>query len=161
MYCPKCAHPNSDDTKFCRACGENLTAIAQVMSKHLPVTLVSKLDAHIERKENRLRRDGIMTGLTGIFLLLSGIGQVAAHTGSWLSTVLMFVGALVLLLMSGWDLLAYQRSKSRQAGNVQLPRTAETGKLEAGNVRQIPLSSIAEQTTRHLDSVVGGSGNLN
>jgi hypothetical protein len=160
MYCPKCAHPNSDDTKFCRACGENLTVVAQAMSKRLPVMLASKLDAHIERKENRIRRDAVMTGLSGIFLLLSGIWHVAAQTGGWLSAVFMFTGALILLLASGWDWLAYQRSKSRQALNAQMPQSVETGKLEAGSARQLPPSSVTEQTTRHLGSAVSGSGNL-
>jgi uncharacterized membrane protein YvbJ len=57
MYCPKCAEPNADDTKFCRACGENLTVVAQAMSKHLPVVLVSKLDEYLGRKDERIRRD--------------------------------------------------------------------------------------------------------
>jgi hypothetical protein len=160
MYCPKCAQPNGDEAKFCRACGENLTAFAQAMSKHLPVMLASKLDEHIERKDNRLRRDGVMTGLSGIFLLLSGVWSMASNPAAWLPAVLMFVGALILLLASGWDMLAYWRSKSRNTKDARLPPPVETGKLEASSPPQIPQASVAEQTTRQLDRVAGRSGEL-
>ena len=159
MYCPKCGEPNGEGVKFCRACGENLTVIAQAMSKHLPVILVSKLDEHIEQKDNRIRRDGVMTGLSGIFLLLSGIWQVVAG-GAWLPAVLMFVGALILLLASGWDMLAYQRSRSRKTKNAQLSPPVETGKLEVSSPQQIPPASVTEQTTRRLERVSHGSGEL-
>ncbi|HKC65928.1 MAG TPA: zinc ribbon domain-containing protein [Pyrinomonadaceae bacterium] len=159
MYCPKCAQANSDDAKFCRTCGENLTVIAQAMSKHLPVMIASKLDEHIARKENRLRRDGLMTGLSGILLLFSGIWQVAAHTGAWVSALFMFVGAFILLLASGWDLLAYKRFKSRNAGNTKLP-AAETGELEASSLPRIPAASVTEQTTRRLERAASRSGDL-
>ncbi|HEY3039099.1 MAG TPA: zinc ribbon domain-containing protein [Pyrinomonadaceae bacterium] len=155
MYCPKCAQPNADDAKFCRACGENLTVVAQAMAKHLPLTLVSKLDEHIEKKHNRLRRDSILTGLSGVFLLLSGIWMIVGHQGSGISAVFMFVGALLLFLASAWDMLAYQRTKSRQSIDAKSSPPIETGKLEASGPRQIPAASVTEQTTRHLDPSAG------
>lgn len=73
MYCPKCGESNSDETRFCRSCGENLKVISQVMTRRLPVALASKLDAYIERKNERLRRDGIGSAVIGIcFALLGG-----------------------------------------------------------------------------------------
>src|SRR5258707_10937639 len=102
MYCPKCAAPNSDQVKFCRQCGENLSIVAQAMSKHLPVRLVSKLDNYLERKHERLRRDSILTGLSGLFLLLSGTWQ-GMHAGGW-PTVFMLLGALIFFLVSAWDM---------------------------------------------------------
>ena len=56
MYCPKCGIQN-DETKFCRGCGENLKVISQAMSKRLPVILASKMDAYLERKNERFRRN--------------------------------------------------------------------------------------------------------
>src|SRR5712664_1613461 len=106
MYCPKCAEPNSEEVRFCRACGENLTVIAQAMSKHMPMMLISRLDEYLARKNERLRRDGIMTGLSGLFLLISGIWQVASNAGASLPAVFMFAGALIMFMMSLWDILA-------------------------------------------------------
>ena len=149
MYCPRCANPNNDDVKFCRVCGENLTVVAQAMSRHLPVTLVSKLDNYLERKHERLRRDGILTGLSGLFLLLSGIWQWT-HAAGW-PTVFMLLAALIFFLVSSWDLLAYTRSRTRQTQDKGLLRPAQTAELSPGTDRQISAISVTEETTRLLD----------
>src|SRR5215212_5694830 len=46
MYCPRCATQNSDETKFCRACGANLSLVPQAMTGRLP-------DARHTRRRNR------------------------------------------------------------------------------------------------------------
>jgi len=148
MYCPKCAAPNSDDVKFCRVCGENLTVVAQAMSKHLPVTLVSKLDNYLERKHERLRRDSILTGLSGLFLLLSGIWQ-GMHAGGW-PIVFMLLGALIFFLVSAWDMLAYKRSQLRRPQEPE--RFLVKADEAATNQPQIRAASVTEETTRLLDT---------
>ena len=144
MYCPSCAANNSNDVKFCRQCGANLTVVVQAMSGHLPLKMVSALDSYLERKHERLRRDSILTGLSGLFLLLSGIWQ-ATHAGGW-PAVFMFVGAFVFFLISAWDMLAFKRSQ---------PRAHTTRSLEAHSRELTPIkssiqASVTEQTTRHL-----------
>jgi hypothetical protein len=148
MFCPKCAAPNSDDVKFCRVCGENLTVVAQAMAKHFPLTLVSKLDSYLERKHERLRRDSVVAGLSGLFLLLSGIWQ-GIHAGGW-PTVFMLVGALVLFVISTWDLLVYKRSQIRRAQGTGQLQSAKSDQLPANTQRDLP-TSVTEQTTRLLD----------
>ncbi len=66
MFCPKCGESNGDETKFCRACGENLKVVAQAMTGRMPVALATKLDAYIERKNERLRRDGLGSFFLGL-----------------------------------------------------------------------------------------------
>lgn len=148
MYCPHCAAPNNSEVRFCRACGENLTVIAQAMSQHLPVRLVSKLDGYLDRKHERLRRDSCLTGLSALFLLLSGIWQWT-HAGGW-PTAFMLSGALILFLVSAWDLLAYKRSQTRRTQSKELPSRAQTSELPATTKRNIALS-VTDQTTRLLD----------
>jgi hypothetical protein len=36
MYCPKCATQNTDETKFCRSCGSNLSLVPQALTGRLP-----------------------------------------------------------------------------------------------------------------------------
>ena len=36
MFCPKCATANSDQGKFCRACGTNLETVALALAGQLP-----------------------------------------------------------------------------------------------------------------------------
>jgi zinc-ribbon domain len=36
MYCPKCGTQNSDDTRFCRNCGGNISLVLQAMSGEFP-----------------------------------------------------------------------------------------------------------------------------
>jgi len=115
--------------------------------------LISKLDQYVARKNERLRRDSLMTGLTGVFLLISGIWQISSNAGASLSAVFMFVGALIMFMMSLWDLLAYRRSFSQKDQNARLPSVRATGELEAHSSEQSLLpTSVTEQTTRHLDS---------
>ena len=149
MYCPHCAAPNNNDVRFCRACGENLTVVAQAMSQHLPVRLVSKLDGYLERKHERLRRDSYLTGLSALFLLLSGIWQWT-HAGGW-PTAFMLSGALILFLVSAWDLLAYKRSQTRRAQNKELPSRTQPVELPETTVRNLAATSVTDQTTRLLD----------
>jgi zinc-ribbon domain len=36
MYCPQCATQNTDNAKFCRACGTDLAAVALVLTNKFP-----------------------------------------------------------------------------------------------------------------------------
>ena len=157
MYCPQCAAPNSDDVRFCRVCGENLTVIAQAMSRHLPLMWVSKLDDYLEQKHERLRRDSMLTGLSGLFLLLSGIWQWT-HAGGW-PTAFMLVGALILFLVSTWDLLAYKRSQLRKTQDRGLLPDAKPDGRTGITHQQLPPTSVTEQTTRLLDTADNRSAN--
>jgi hypothetical protein len=37
VYCPQCATKNTDNTKFCRACGTDLEAVALVLTNKFPL----------------------------------------------------------------------------------------------------------------------------
>jgi len=64
MFCPNCGGQNQDDlVVYCRECGENLQVVSQAMKGHLSVALVTRIDAVIEKRNERLRRDAILGAL--------------------------------------------------------------------------------------------------
>lgn len=111
MYCPKCGAANQEDLAYCRECGDNLQILSQAIKKHSPVALISKLDAAIENKNERLRREGLLGALNGAVLLtLAVFTPFDGNPFSFLN-VIMFAVSLYTLVASGWYLLAYHRSQ--------------------------------------------------
>ena len=153
MFCPKCGESNGDETKFCRACGENLKVVAQAMTGRLPVTLASKLDAYIERKNERLRRDGIGSAVFGLcFVLLAGY-ELWKGSPFFGTTGVMLLFALFMLLVSAWDMMAYRRSldpRANSANPLSIKDPAATRELPPGRATPVP-ASVTETTTKHLD----------
>ena len=149
MYCPKCGIQNNDDTKFCRGCGENLKVVAQAMARRLPVILASKMDAYLERKNSRIRRDSIYGAFAGsLFIIIGLYGMIT--TGVFGSNLVFVAFGCVGLLFSLWDHMVYKRSLSLDVRVVRAaPTTEELSQLDAAQIEE-PLSSITESTTQPL-----------
>lgn len=154
MYCPKCGIQNNDETKFCRGCGENLKVISQAMSKRLPVILASKMDAYLERKNSRIRRDSIYSAFSGCIFIFAGLYLMIETPASWARYSVFVAIGCVALLWSLWDHMVYKRSLSLDVRVVRGPPT--TNELPPPDAAQIvePLASIAESTTAHLDAPI-------
>ncbi len=154
MFCPKCGESNGDETKFCRACGENLKVVAQAMTGRLPVALAAKLDAYIERKNERLRRDGVGSAVFGLcFVLLAGY-ELWKGSPFFGTTGVMLLVAFFMLLASAWDIMAYNRSLSprRRANPLSIADPADTYELPPRRTTPAAIhASVTETTTRHLD----------
>ena len=154
MYCPKCGIQNNDETKFCRGCGENLKVVSQAMSRHLPVILASKMDAYLERKNSRIRRDSIYGALSGTIFLICGLYFIIEGKTSWARSLFFVATGCIALLWSLWDHLVYKRSLSLDVRVVRGPPTAdELAQIDAAQIVE-PLASITESTTRHLDATI-------
>lgn len=110
MYCPKCGEQNGEGTRFCRACGENLKVVEQAMLGRLPVALASRLDAYIERRNERLRRDGVGSAVFGVCFTLLGLHEIWKGTGLFGTGGVLLLFALFMFLVSAWDIMAYKRS---------------------------------------------------
>ena len=148
MYCPKCGMQNNDETKFCRGCGENLKVVSQAMSRHLPVILVSRMDAYLERKNERFRRDSILGAVVGLLWLLYGVKTLAAGVGT--AAGFRIIMGFLLLLWSLWQYMVYKRSlfnmeKMRAEATIDGPSEHDAALIVE------PPASITEFTTRHLD----------
>jgi hypothetical protein len=157
MYCPKCGESNGEDTKFCRACGENLKVVAQAMTGRLPVTLASKLDAYIERKNERLRRDGIGSAVFGVCFILLSAYELSKGSPFFGTTGIMLLFAFFMLLVSAWDMMAYKRSLDPRAKSANPLSIKDHGTKELPPQRTAPGAmppSVTESTTRHLKTPV-------
>jgi hypothetical protein len=156
MYCPKCGIQNNDQTKFCRDCGENLKVISQAMSRRLPVILASKMDAYLERKNERLRRDSILSAVNGCLFLFLGVrGLITEGGGSWFGgSWFPIVFGCFMLLWSLWDYMVYKRSLSLDLEKTKTMRVSSTHELESPDSAQGPSipPGITESTTKHLDT---------
>jgi len=156
MYCPKCGIQNNDETKFCRGCGENLKVISQAMTRRLPVILASKVDAYLERKNERLRRDSIIAAAAGSLWLLFGVRSLVAGTGTGAGFPIV-VGCF-MLLWALWEHMVYKHSLSLDVKVGKMRATDATNGLPRPDAAQIvePPASITELTTDHLDATIRG-----
>jgi hypothetical protein len=156
MYCPKCAEPNVEGAKFCRACGEDLSVIAQAMARRFPASVLGKMDAYLERKNERLRRDSIVGAVGGTgFLFISLYHLLVQREGLSLNVGFTFLMALFMYFWGAWDYLVYRRSLSHRDA-AGLPGAADTKELPPPPKGVLglaePPQSVADQTTRHLDA---------
>jgi len=152
MYCPKCGEQNGEGTRFCRACGENLKVVEQAMLGRLPVTLASKLDAYIERRNERLRRDGLGSAVFGVCFLLLAAGELRKGTGLFSTGGVLLLFALFMFLVSAWDIMAYRRSLRPGARPPDSLSIKPDEQLDAPTRRTqlASPSSVTETTTRKL-----------
>lgn len=155
MYCPKCGTQNNGDVKFCRGCGENLKVISQAMSRRLPVILASKMDAYFERKNERFRRDSILSAIIGSLWLLFGIKILITGGGS-LPGFPIIVGC-VMLIWSFWQHLVYERTLFIRSNMENIRAASSSERLQINDVGQIkePPASTSELTTERLDRSAG------
>lgn len=119
------------------------------------MSLLSKMDAYLERKNERLRRDSMLGVCIGsVFLFLCLYHLIAQREGLSLNVALTFVFACFTYLWAAWDYLVYKRSASRSVAELsdksRWEELRKPGHSEAG----LPPASVTDQTTRHLDAVV-------
>ena len=156
MYCPKCASQNSDDGKFCRACGANLSLVPQALTGELP--------ERPTRRHRRGRRDvrgpadlshGIGKAFTGVsFLVIALILCLfRQYWGVW-----MLIPGFAGLGKGVAEIIAARQAQQAIAGPARLavpsaPPAPNTGPLAVENQREImaPPASVTEGTTKLFD----------
>ena len=154
MYCPKCGKENAEAVKYCRSCGENLSAISRAMTRRLPVVLGMKLDAYLERKNELVRRDSIVSGITGVIFLLMGLWGLIQGTSVFSTVGVPLSLAAFMFLASAWNYLAFRRSLS------EAPKTSSEpiGSIsDKDMVRDTPLiagmpPAVTESTTIRIQN---------
>ncbi len=175
LFCPKCGSESTGDIRYCRRCGTNLEVVTKAM-------LVPALADDELARAQRAFRMGLVRGL-GLLVLAAGSGK--ALVGLIIAALAFATGPLSLwavlgLILFGFvpagfgafavrDLLhAYELKKDPRGALSSLPSRqalelagAETRALDASRLEYLePPASVAENTTRSLDSSTDGERNV-
>jgi hypothetical protein len=160
MYCPHCGALQTEETKFCRGCGEDLRLVSQAVTKSLPLIIAHRVDEAIDRgrggwrsyqlfrKEHRKAYAQTLMGLSSLFIviwmLLLGHGSVAFAGG------FLLVMTVSLILTALHDIWQKRRSKGQSYEERELRSSLSTKELSAP--RETPGLSVTESTTRELSA---------
>ena len=158
MYCPKCGAQAADETKYCRACGQSLTLIAQAMMKY---TLANNDDQ--QKLEKAIKNTSLGAG----FLIVSiVIAAVAPPPVNWALCFSTLIAAMIWLSLGVAGILGRAISGSRPTSSVDRVTVKETApilsELPSGGaagelVGLTPPSGVTEVTTRNLEAGAGHS----
>jgi len=158
MYCPHCGVNNSDDTRYCRGCGEDLKLVAQAVTKSLPMVIAQRVDDAIDRgrggwrsyqlfrAENRRSVAQTLMAFSALFVVVwtLGLGHGSVSFAAGFLTVM----TSALFLSGLYEL--WTRSRQRRSGRQTpaLPGPSSTKQLDEP---RIPAeTSVTESTTRKL-----------
>lgn len=111
MYCPKCGTQNVEDINFCRSCGLDLSTIARVMEKHLPFSLLEKIDEQILNPKKSDLYTSITAGAVSIVLLV--VALTFSNYGELREWLYFFILSAAAAVQSVWYFLIYIRSRSK------------------------------------------------
>lgn len=156
MYCPNCATP-INGTRFCRACGANVSQVPQALTGNLPAAPAGR---HAERPPSIDRAAGsLFTGIAFILVSLGAFFFAPAGRLWWFWLLIPAFASLGRGVSEYWKLREQQRrmelmAASRQQQPAMPPRQATPeigapGAIDTSDLAQPP--SITEQTTRHLE----------
>jgi hypothetical protein len=167
MYCPNCATPNADDTKFCRSCGSNLSLVPQALTGQLPEASSHRLSRRESRRERRLRRDfehggpatlanGITKTFTGFGFLLVAFAIFAFMPSGHYWWFWLLIPAFATLGKGVAEIVSARYSTPTLNGAPQTRISPPTPVAEIPQRSEpfYPPSSVTEQTTRQLDRVI-------
>jgi uncharacterized OB-fold protein len=172
MFCPRCGTENLETNKYCRNCREDLQLIVHAMSNRLPVLLFTKIDAALDSKSERFRRDSALWLLASICFFLSAVWgypalgeghyQVMKFSLSVLScgygltiSVLSYMAFRHSLLVGREIFLPGNDSGSASPSRVVNLRQPDTSAVET---LRLPAPNVTEQTTRKLSDSTGEAG---
>ena len=156
MYCPSCATPNAEDTKFCRSCGANLSLVPQALTGQLPDAR-SRRRRHEKRSREVEAPPSIAEGITKLFM---GVGFILVSCGVLFFAPAgriwwfwMLIPAFGLLGKGVAEIVSAKYGPNLTQGPTQkaVHSVAPTGELPQRNEVHLPPPSVTENTTRQLD----------
>jgi hypothetical protein len=162
MFCPRCGAENSEETNFCRGCGEDLSSISRALAKKPPDGIVGTIGQALTQnslfqlewlKDHKRRALGEL--LIGVFSLLAIIWfHFFGHLDPDFIHGVFAAMAGYLIALGVWDLWRMPKTPKSVGGrtSAEIPATPGTQKeLEPLDTTEIiPVPSVIEPTTRKL-----------
>lgn len=158
MYCPKCATENSDETKFCRSCGSNLSLVPQALTGRLPEAPSGRRRHRgRDRSPEHVRESALANGITKAFMglgfLFVSLAVFAFAPAGRIWWFWLLIPAFTMLGKGISEIVSFKYAPNLTQGTNQPAMTpaARPGELPPRNEAIFPPPSVTEQTTRHLD----------
>ncbi len=159
MFCPRCAAQNTDDTKFCRACGTNLATVNLVLSD--PQQLSTAALERVGSISSGKRREGISrlvhgTGWIGASAIVGIALGLFSNTNDWI-----FVWLGLASWMACWGIIQWSQGinkliEARYLSRELVLATADSSQtipqlpVVANTNELAPPGSVSEGTTELL-----------
>ncbi len=167
MYCPNCATP-IDGMKYCRACGANVSLIPQALTGQLQQ--LTEEDGGRGRRGRRAKKapnieKAATNFFTGIGFILASILVLLFFPGGFTWGWALLIPAFVMIGEGVGQYLRLKQEREQQLLNRQVNQfnrpanyqppipPAQSPALSAPTTSELaPPSSVAEHTTKHLES---------
>lgn len=175
MYCPKCATPNADDARFCRACGTAVEVVALALEGKLVTKEEATKSITQQSTAERLelnRAKGMRSLVTGS--LLMAVSLAILFVPMLFSTTHAFPWVVIWSAFFGWMAVwgtisvvlgigrVMESNRIQEQRTSKLERAVTTSELPGsgddrnslGERTDLPSPpSVTETTTRNLDAL--------
>jgi hypothetical protein len=154
MYCPSCSKEASRDQKFCRSCGMDLQAVAELVASQPNVS------KQAQRREPTLDDRQRSMVIWGMILMLAAVGVGASlkilskdqiHLAGAFTPYLSVISLLIAFFGMGLMVYPFLQTSRNRRSRPDMALTHEPGgSLEPEMLVEKP-SSVTEHTTEFLE----------
>ncbi len=165
MFCPRCGAQNTEEAKFCRSCGTDISLVPQAVTGVLAERLAAEEDPRSRRSRKRERRGkpatierAVKSFFMGVAFLLVAFSVMVWAPAGRIWWFWMLIPAFAWLAEGVSTYLRLAEEKKRPAAlpfytppQTAVPPTPRLNELPQRNTGEmIPPPSVTEGTTRHL-----------